>query len=140
MNFAQEHLRPVGCYLSAQAHALGIEFEPFQFEVDGEFSEQDEPELDFNGFQLPTSDLAQLVGKKFDIQTAPERCEGSIYLSVQMVGEHYWVDLISLEFGNLVDNGIETKIHVRFVDLYFANPTTFEHTISTLTRLLPDEE
>ena len=75
VNFAEENLRPVACYLSEQAHAIGIEFEPFEFIVDGESSEQDEPELNFNGFQLPTSDLSRLANQKFDIQASPDRCD-----------------------------------------------------------------
>ncbi len=37
---------------------------------------QEEPELLFDGFQLPTTDLELLAGKRFDIASAPVRCEG----------------------------------------------------------------
>ena len=139
MNLAEKHLRPVAGYLSERAHAIGVEFEPFDLVVDGESNEQEEPELNFNGFQLPTSDLSQLANKSFPIESISDRCEGSIYLTIQMMGEHFWVDLLKLEFGELNDRRLATKIHVRFTDLYFAEPASFEHTFETTLELLPDE-
>ncbi len=50
-----------------------------------------------------------------------------------MIGEHYWVDLLEIEFGSMVGDGLETRIRVRFPDLYFADPSSFEHTFVTIT-------
>lgn len=134
MNFAEQNLRPVSCSLAPNGSGLGIEFEPFTLSVDDVDTFQEEPELLFDGFQLPTTDLRQLAGKSFDIASAPERCEGSIYLTISMMGEHYWVDLLSIEFGELVDQRLAIRIKVRFADLYFAEPSFFEHTFVTVTR------
>lgn len=139
MNLAEEHLRPVACYLSEKTHAIGVEFEPFDLVVDGESNEQEEPELNINCFQLPTSDLSQLANKSFPIESISDRCEGSIYLTIQMMGEHFWVDLLKLEFGELKDEQLATRLHVRFTDLYFAEPSTFEHIFQTYAQVLPDE-
>ncbi len=134
MNFAEQNLRPLSCSLAANGSGLGIELEPFMLSVDEVDTFQEEPELLFDGFQLPTTDLGLLAGKSFDIALASERCEGSIYLNINMMGEHYWVDLLSIEFGELVDQGLETRVRVRFSDLYFADPSSFEHTFFTMTR------
>ena len=139
MNLAEEHLRPVGCYLSAQAHAIGMEFEPFDLVVDGESSKQEEPELNINCFRLPTADLSQLANRTFPVESISERCEGSIYLTIQMMGEHFWVDLLKLEFGDMKGECLATRIHVRFTDLYFSEPSSFEHIFETMLQLLPDE-
>ncbi len=139
MNLAEKHLRPVGCFLSEKAHAIGVEFEPFDLVVDGESNEQEEPELSINCFQLPTSDLSQLANKSFSVESISDRCEASIYLTIQMMGEHFWVDLLKLEFGKLTGDRLATKIHVRFTDLYFSEPSSFEHTFETDLQLLPDE-
>ena len=139
MNFAEKHLTPVGCYLSPKGHAIGLEFEPFDLVVDGESNEQDEPELNINCFQLPTSDLSQLANKSFLAESISERCEGSIYLTIQMMGEHYWVDLLRLEFGELKGDRLATRIHLRFTDLYFTEPSTFEHAFETQLQLLSDD-
>lgn len=139
MNFAEKHLTPVSCYLSQKGHAIGLEFEPFDLVVDGESNEQEEPELNINGFQLPTADLLQLANKSFPVESISGRCEGSIYLTIQMMGEHYWVDLLKLEFGELKDERLTARIHVRFKDLYFSEPSTFEHTFEAMLQLLPDD-
>jgi hypothetical protein len=134
MNFAEQNLRPVSCSLARKGNGLGIELEPFMLIVDGVESFQEEPEMLFDGFQLPTTDLELLAGKSFDIAAGPERCEGSIYLHISMMGEHYWVDLLAIEFGELDDQGLQTWVRVRFPDLYFADPASFEHTFVTRTR------
>lgn len=137
MNFAEEYLHPIGCYLSDQANGIGVEFEPFELVVDDQANEQEEPELSLNGFQLPTTDLAQLAHRTFSVESISEHCEGAIYLTIQSMGEHFWVDLLKLEFGELDGNGLATKIYVRFTDLYFTKPATFEHTIETTIQILP---
>ncbi len=138
MNFAEENLRPVSAYLTEQANGIGVEFEPFEMVVDGEANEQEEPEINLNSFQLPTSDLTQLANKTFPAESISERCEGSIYLEIQLMGEHFWVDLLKLEFGQLHGDRLEAKIHVRFTDLYFTDPSSFEHTIATILQRLPE--
>jgi hypothetical protein len=134
MNFAELNLNPVSCSLAPNGNNLRIELEPFMLRADGVDSFQEKPELLFDGFQLPTIGLQRLAGKSFDIASAPERCEGSIYLTIAMIGEHYWVDLLAIEFGEWTEQGLETRIRVRFPDLYFAEPAEFEHTFITRTQ------
>lgn len=134
MDFAELNLKPISCSLAPNGNGLGIELEPFMLSVDGVDTFQEEPELLFDGFQLPTIELQLLAGKSFDIASAPERCEGSIYLTIAMMGEHFWVDLLAIEFGELTEQGLETRIRVRFPDLYFAEPAEFEHTFITRTQ------
>ncbi len=135
MSFA-DNLRPISCHLSKQGHAIGLEFEPFDLLIEGESNEQEEPELILNCFQLPTSDLSRLANNSFPVESISDRCEGSIYLTIQMIGEHYWVDLLRLEFGDVNDKGLETRIHVRFTDLYFLAPSCFEHTFETIMHVV----
>ena len=98
--FPTDLLRPQTGTLSGPASDASVTIPLAPFEFDGDLTEEDGPvetEIRLDGLRLPSTDPADLAGRRFEFPLNPE--DGYVDGSVYVEHAHHPVDVSVVEFG-----------------------------------------